>query len=194
MLKVCQVCGKMKEHASWKAYTCNDCLCDGLKYCPKCETARPIADFHKNGKTLRSFCKKCENKRSMHNKKSTGYYARPEVIAKRNEDSRLCKRAKYKFDEEYRIAEIIRCNNRRLLSASASISTSQWLDTIHAFNSECAYCGSRKRLTMDHVVPVSKGGKTTLDNIIPACTRCNSSKQAADMVEWYTKQIFFFEG
>lgn len=44
---------------------------------------------------------------------------------------------------------------------------------------------------MDHIVPISKGGKTTTDNIIPACSSCNSSKQAEDVVEWYTKQVFY---
>lgn len=46
-------------------------------------------------------------------------------------------------------------------------------------------------LTMDHVVPISKGGKTTIDNVIPACSSCNSSKQARDIIEWYTSQPFY---
>jgi 5-methylcytosine-specific restriction endonuclease McrA len=40
----------------------------------------------------------------------------------------------------------------------------------------CQYCGSTKHLTLDHVIPVSKGGKDTWDNIVTACERCNNRK------------------
>jgi 5-methylcytosine-specific restriction endonuclease McrA len=40
----------------------------------------------------------------------------------------------------------------------------------------CQYCGSTKKLTLDHVVPRSKGGKHTWDNIVIACEQCNSRK------------------
>lgn len=42
---------------------------------------------------------------------------------------------------------------------------------------QCMYCGSKaKRLTIDHVVPASKGGKTTFDNCVTACYPCNNYK------------------
>jgi 5-methylcytosine-specific restriction endonuclease McrA len=41
---------------------------------------------------------------------------------------------------------------------------------------ECQYCGSRKNLTIDHVIPKSKGGKTNWMNLITACHRCNVIK------------------
>lgn len=41
---------------------------------------------------------------------------------------------------------------------------------------ECQYCGSRRQLTIDHVVPRSKGGKTSWTNLVTACNRCNVNK------------------
>ena len=41
---------------------------------------------------------------------------------------------------------------------------------------ECQYCGAKKALTIDHVIPKSKGGKTNLQNLITACHRCNTQK------------------
>ncbi|NES82661.1 MAG: HNH endonuclease [Moorea sp. SIO2B7] len=41
---------------------------------------------------------------------------------------------------------------------------------------QCQYCGSKKKLTLDHVIPRSKGGKHTWDNVVIACEPCNSSK------------------
>jgi len=41
---------------------------------------------------------------------------------------------------------------------------------------ECQYCGNKKKLTIDHVIPKSKGGKDTWDNVVAACATCNVKK------------------
>ena len=41
----------------------------------------------------------------------------------------------------------------------------------------CQYCTSNMDLTFDHIVPRSKGGQTTWENVVAACKRCNSSKR-----------------
>jgi 5-methylcytosine-specific restriction endonuclease McrA len=41
---------------------------------------------------------------------------------------------------------------------------------------QCQYCGSKEDLTFDHLVPRSKGGRTTWDNVVTACAECNLSK------------------
>ncbi|MFN6567531.1 HNH endonuclease [Dendronalium sp. ChiSLP03b] len=43
-------------------------------------------------------------------------------------------------------------------------------------NHTCQYCGNTKRLTIDHVIPRSKGGTHTWDNVVTACEKCNSTK------------------
>lgn len=40
----------------------------------------------------------------------------------------------------------------------------------------CQYCGTTRHLTLDHVIPRSKGGTHTWDNVITACGPCNSKK------------------
>ena len=40
----------------------------------------------------------------------------------------------------------------------------------------CQYCGEREDLTFDHVVPRSKGGTTTWENVVAACSPCNLRK------------------
>jgi 5-methylcytosine-specific restriction endonuclease McrA len=40
----------------------------------------------------------------------------------------------------------------------------------------CQYCGSGDELTFDHLVPRSRGGRTTWENIVTACARCNLTK------------------
>jgi 5-methylcytosine-specific restriction endonuclease McrA len=43
-------------------------------------------------------------------------------------------------------------------------------------SSTCQYCGSGHHLTLDHVIPKSRGGRTTWDNLITACQSCNARK------------------
>ncbi len=40
----------------------------------------------------------------------------------------------------------------------------------------CQYCGSRSELTLDHVMPRSRGGQSAWDNLVTACKSCNSRK------------------
>ncbi len=43
-------------------------------------------------------------------------------------------------------------------------------------NFECQYCGTRRDLTLDHVMPSSRGGAHTWTNLVTACKRCNARK------------------
>jgi 5-methylcytosine-specific restriction endonuclease McrA len=58
------------------------------------------------------------------------------------------------------------------------------------FGGLCAYCSTRPATTWDHVIPISKGGKTHPGSIVPACMACNSSKKNTNLAAWLTsKQI-----
>ncbi|MGF1636794.1 MAG: HNH endonuclease [Cyclobacteriaceae bacterium] len=41
---------------------------------------------------------------------------------------------------------------------------------------QCVYCGAKKELTLDHVVPKARGGRSTWTNLVTACKRCNAAK------------------
>lgn len=65
----------------------------------------------------------------------------------------------------------------RKRSLPATLSIAEWETILAAFKYRCAYCGKkRSHLTQDHVIPLSKGGGTIKENIVPACTSCNSRK------------------
>jgi len=42
----------------------------------------------------------------------------------------------------------------------------------------CQYCGSTRQLTLDHIVPTSRGGRTTWENLVTSCAPCNVRKGA----------------
>lgn len=52
------------------------------------------------------------------------------------------------------------------------------------YSSNCFYCGSNKSIQMDHVIPISKGGRHSIGNIIPACAKCNLDKRDKYLIEW----------
>ena len=56
---------------------------------------------------------------------------------------------------------------------------------------ECAYCGSNKNLTIDHIVPRSKGGTDFTKNVVCCCHDCNQSKSHTPWEDWYFSQEFF---
>lgn len=51
------------------------------------------------------------------------------------------------------------------------------------FGGKCAYCGEPAD-TIDHVMPLSRGGQHSFENIVPACFSCNRSKHAKTPREW----------
>src|SRR5690606_20481977 len=55
----------------------------------------------------------------------------------------------------------------------------------------CAYCGERKHLTIDHLIPRKIGGADTGENMVWACRSCNSSKGARDALEWLASRGVF---
>ena len=51
----------------------------------------------------------------------------------------------------------------------------------------CYYCGRKfppEELTMDHLVPLARGGRTTKGNVVPCCKECNSRKKYLLPIEW----------
>ncbi len=49
----------------------------------------------------------------------------------------------------------------------------------------CEYCGATEDLSWDHLIPRAKNGPDTADNHVLACKKCNSSKGAKGIYEWY---------
>jgi 5-methylcytosine-specific restriction endonuclease McrA len=51
----------------------------------------------------------------------------------------------------------------------------------------CHYCGKKftyDQLTMDHLVPLARGGRSSKDNLVPSCKACNNVKKSLLPLEW----------
>ncbi|MCU1432936.1 MAG: hypothetical protein JWP95_2041 [Actinotalea sp.] len=68
------------------------------------------------------------------------------------------------------------------------LSAEQWGALTTAWGG-CAYCGALGvRLQRDCVLPISRGGRYTLDNIAPACASCNASKCNDEVTGWLRRK------
>ena len=68
------------------------------------------------------------------------------------------------------------------------LSDVQWNDLKAAWGG-CAYCGAAdKPLQRDNVLAISRGGRYTLDNIVPACRSCNASKGNEEVTHWMRRR------
>ena len=61
------------------------------------------------------------------------------------------------------------------------------------WGNKCAYCGSEENITLDHIVPRSKGGVDYTHNVLACCESCNRDKGHTPLMEWYQNQEFFTE-
>jgi 5-methylcytosine-specific restriction enzyme A len=75
---------------------------------------------------------------------------------------------------------------RREKAKAREIRDSQWWKRKRS-SGICAYCGGKfkpSELTMDHLVPIVRGGKSVHGNIVPACKECNNKKKYLLPTEW----------
>lgn len=59
--------------------------------------------------------------------------------------------------------------------AAGNLTVADWELVLETYGAACLNCG-KPNVTIDHVVPVSKGGANTIDNVQPLCSFCNTSK------------------
>lgn len=73
-----------------------------------------------------------------------------------------------------------------MASAIHDLTDAQWAGLVEAWGG-CAYCGADGAdgaLQRDCVQPLSRGGRYTLENVVPACRRCNASKCNHEVTTW----------
>jgi len=82
-----------------------------------------------------------------------------------------------------------------LITMTSSDSKRLWRRAVKQhFKCTCVYCGEtyeEKELTLDHVIPLSRGGETLTKNIVCACRKCNQDKGSSHWLGWMRKAFGF---
>jgi len=76
----------------------------------------------------------------------------------------------------------------RKTGAGGSFTPEEWLLLCKKYHHKCLRCSKRRKLTADHIVPVSKGGTSYIANIQPLCKPCNSWKHTK-FIDFRRKEI-----
>ena len=74
---------------------------------------------------------------------------------------------KKKYKQEY----------RGKFTQAGEFNANLWNKKLELLNFRCVYCGTDKRITCDHIIPLDKGGTNHIDNLQPLCVSCNSKKK-----------------
>lgn len=77
---------------------------------------------------------------------------------------------------------------RRLTQDCRRITERDWHRMMLVYRGRCAYCEADGPLHMDHVIPLSRGGRHAIGNVVPACPRCNLTKQSLLLIEWRARR------
>ena len=193
-----KVCTKCKKELTFNNFDKSKSGKNGLKaYCKECrkqyrqDNKESIAEYSKqyiqdNKESLAERNKQyCQN-----NKESIAEYGkqyRQEHLEQSKQYTRNNKEKRKQYAQEHleegRVRWQTRNARKRLLLSTLTIQ--QWESIKERFNNKCAYCGKELPLAQEHVIPLSKGGEYTHNNIIPVCQKCNSSKGVKDFSVWY---------
>jgi 5-methylcytosine-specific restriction endonuclease McrA len=89
-----------------------------------------------------------------------------------------------------RRAVYARRRQRRMDRLKHDLSDEQWAALLVAW-AGCAYCGAADTsLQRDCVLAISRGGRYTLNNVVPACRSCNASKCNGEVTTWLRRRRF----
>jgi len=91
-----------------------------------------------------------------------------ELVAARADRALRTARSAYPWPSVVRLKSYVHVPFRRILLTRRNV--------LRRDGNRCQYCGHRERLTLDHVVPRSRGGPDAWDNLVAACVPCNNRK------------------
>lgn len=190
-------------------------MTETTRWCGCCKQYLPVADFGKGKRKdgLHQRCKRCNvaawQKWYQKNRAKFCAYvkglrdadpggfrahssAQRRAYRKANPDHvRALDRARYKRRPANHMA--VQKSRRRARVKGApgrGISAAEWRDIRAAALGVCPYCGNRSpRLSLEHIVPIARGGAHDPENVIAVCGSCNRSKRDTPLVVWLVQRV-----
>ena len=94
---------------------------------------------------------------------------------------------KYRQSEKGKTRKALNERKRRarFQEVLCTLTLEEWQEILQSYQFSCYYCGRDDvKMTIEHVIPISRGGNHTKENVVPACGSCNSSKRERLIDEW----------
>lgn len=187
----CSKCGAGKPAPGNLCRQCyhqdkRDAALQKQKRCSRCGSSGP---FNKNRCTtdgLSRWCRKCDNETSTKYQQENPSSCRARK-SQWTQDNMGRLKEKNKLWKKLNKDKVRDSNNKRRLiklGTKASFTSEQWEAVKYFYGYQCLRCKKVEpeiSLAADHVVPLSRGGIDSIDNIQPLCKSCNSKKHTAIM-------------
>lgn len=114
-----------------------------------------------------------------------------EVVDIQVENALLKRALGYTYTEVTK-ERIIDTGQKERHGGETELTEQEWFFAQKYFNGKCAYCGEdTSHPTKDHIKPLISGGTLRMDNVLPCCQKCNSSKKDNEMISWFEAQKFY---
>lgn len=163
--------------------------------CQTCKIEKSLSDFHKNKNMTNGHtrqCKTCTSLRSKLRYQKAGVKMRQQMAEQRKSDYEhrieIERRSRSKNKEKYRpIKNATQSKRNRLLNKKEYRILPKELHKI--YSSSCWACGTSQNISLDHILPLSRGGTHSVGNMLSLCRGCNSSKGNRLLSEWRYKSI-----
>jgi 5-methylcytosine-specific restriction endonuclease McrA len=160
---------------------------DVEKHRAECRIADKRRDPEKKRKTRQVWVEK--NREALRQSKK-------EYAAQNRERIRAHKAAwKKRHPEKVQLGRRLHRRNKKFLRTESGITIVQWNAIVEFYNNACQICykpAGDEELTIDHIIPTSKGGLHAWQNLQPAHKSCNSAKHAKLIAFPYPPHILYF--
>ena len=148
-----------------------------LWYCTKCKRKLPAESFNKSSKLsnggLSYQCKECvKANQKEYNKKTMT-------------DKHREKQQRYDDNLKKHFGMSTITYRKWQKELPTAINKEQWEFAKKYFSFKCAYCGEERPLAKEHFISLYENGEFSINNIVPACRSCNTSKGNRNFFEWY---------
>ena len=145
------------------------------KACSRCKQTYSFADFNKDRSSETGYQDRCRNCEKIVRK---NYY----LTHRQSEISRVSNW--HKSTQQGKARRKRARLNRQALVRNAESKFITHKEFKKLATTPCFYCGSTTDLTLDHVIPLSRGGRHSIGNLVSACNMCNATKNAKFITEW----------
>lgn len=179
-LRTCPECKKVaaNKYASKKRQDKNWVKEQHKKYRNKEQAADYARKYRKSHPEYVKKWNSSELKSKYYQKDKETVKARSRKLYEDNREIELKKRAEYKRNNPHVVAAYTQKRRSLKRSATGSFTSQEWLQVQATQNNRCNKCGIECKLTVDHIIPLSKGGSNYISNIQGLCMPCNASKHA----------------
>lgn len=176
-----------------------DTIVEHMQTCNKCFVEKPLSEYYKyarNSSGHEYSCKDCrkiyrsnlwrEHKDEMYSRNRKWAKANPHKFYEyqKNQGREKLSANHRKWASKNREHLRDKANKRRAMIANNGIYEILPKHMKLLYASPCIYCGATENISLDHVIPVSRGGTHGIGNLVSACLSCNSSKHNHFITEW----------